>query len=247
MNDDVNDKLDGIDETLEHQREEVETPPKPERPVTFVTMDQFVYAGLVLGVVLAILGCAVAYVIWHGGNEQDDADATKQHQIDDNTARVNDLAVVVETLNAVVNRLNAVTNPTPDQFRRQLREGVRRCLAEPDCRRLVPGVENLRKAPPPTSSTNSTSSPQRPSTTSRPKPDRQPSSSTPTRPKRPAPQTPSSQPTPAPSSPSPPPSTPPERPKPVIGIETPLLPLHVCAGAVVSLNCHALSRPVAGA
>lgn len=39
-----------------------------------------------------------------------------------------------------IHRLNRLTNPTPQQFREDLKRGLKRCLREPECRRLFPKI-----------------------------------------------------------------------------------------------------------
>jgi hypothetical protein len=44
-----------------------------------------------------------------------------------------------------IRRLDRLTHPTPAQFREDLKNGIKRCLAEAECRRLFPGIRRDRR------------------------------------------------------------------------------------------------------
>lgn len=73
----------------------------------------------------------------------------------DITGKIASNQAAIHRLDRLTKRLDRLTNPTPAQFREQLREGLRRCLAEPECRRLFPGSRRAGKAAltPPTQGT----------------------------------------------------------------------------------------------
>jgi hypothetical protein len=46
----------------------------------------------------------------------------------------------------VTNELHRLTHPTPAQYRDQLRDGLKRCLREPACRKLFPALRKRAAA-----------------------------------------------------------------------------------------------------
>lgn len=53
-------------------------------------------------------------------------------------SRIN--TVNIHQLQDVNKQLKFILKPTPAQYRKQLKEGIKRCLAEPSCRKLFPKV-----------------------------------------------------------------------------------------------------------
>lgn len=140
-------------------------------------------------------------------------------------------------LKSAVRELRRLTNPTPEEYRKQLQEGLKRCLREPACRRLFPAIQarSIRRLLDPPSSTATPTSVPYPSSTS-PSPSEGGSGVPPSRPNRqPRPGSSSQQP---PSlTPTPPPPAnegPPQGERPVV-ITAPI-PVQVCT-SVAGVNC----------
>lgn len=56
--------------------------------------------------------------------------------------KVTDNSTEIERLDSLTAQLRALTHPTPAQYREQVRVGIQRCLREPACRRLFPGLSH---------------------------------------------------------------------------------------------------------
>lgn len=155
--------------------------------------------------------------------------------IEDDRARQN--AKVDARQNRTDDELRRLLNPTPEEYREQLQRGIKRCLAEPSCRRLFPGLE----AGPGAKSGQSLPSPTAPRSTSPgvpPGPGSPPASGRGDIPpdSAPAPNPPGSVRPPRPGGGRPPAQPAPSPPRPMIDLQAPL-PLHGCVDGVLGINC----------
>jgi hypothetical protein len=194
----------------------------------FVTKRTFLAGALIIGFALSIVIAGVVAVALLINDFQ-------QHEIAHNRERVRHEATVNRKQTKLINELHEITHPTPAQADRQLREGIRRCLSRPLCRRLFPQIARvsstglLRRPAKPTLARppGSSSTPLRRPPSARPSPKRS------TRPGR---RPPSRRPA-TPATPSPPPSSGPPTSPPAVDIRVPV-PVTACPpGGVIGLNC----------
>lgn len=195
-------------------------------PPEYVSKRQFLMGGVVVGVVLGIL-VAAAIV---GGHLLLDY---RSNEIAHNTDRSEDAARTNRRQARLIHRLDVLTHPSPAQYRRQLREGIRRCLREPSCRRLFPALASRGRAHRQARRRGRTTSSTAPAA-SRPSP-RQPAPASPSPPRRTRP------PSRRPSTSSPAPTPPqgggnPGGDRPIIAVTVPVVPAHVCT-PTVAINC----------
>lgn len=83
-----------------------------------------------------LLGLALAGVVLLGiyGYFQFDS------QNDDIGVQSDANALAIKRLDRVTKELKKITNPTPAQYRKALKADLERCLREPECRKLFPGI-----------------------------------------------------------------------------------------------------------
>lgn len=189
---------------------------------SYVTKRQFIVGGAIVGVALALALVAVTIIALAVNRVQEES-------IQNNRDRIADIKREQE-------RLDTLLNPTPEQYRRRLREGIERCLREPECRRLFPKIaRSTAPAGPPGSrqvgvgngSDTPVRSPESPRT--RPRPERSP--------RAPRPDRPDSQPDGGNGGggSSSPPAPPPDPPR-AIELDAPV-PAQVCIDRVLGINC----------
>lgn len=207
------------DDTLDLAQEPVKDGDK------YVTRRLFIIGGVVIGAGLALALLAVVWIAL-------EINRLQEAQIDSNAARIAEVERVQEAL-------RKLTQPTPEEYREQLKQGIKRCLQAPECRRLFPGLKGAasrtragaRKRP---GSTPDGSPGVPESTAERPTGTPAPSDRAPSEPGSPS--RPGQSPDPAPE-PEPAPQPPaPERP--LIGLDdVPVVP-SVCVDGVIGINCR---------
>lgn len=190
----------------------------------FVTRRQLLVAGAIVGVAMALTLGAVVWIAFRINDFQQD-------QIAKNT-KIN------EKQDALIDGLRKLTNPTPEEYRRALKEGIERCLKEPTCRELFPRLGKRSRA-----ATRRDRAQRVSDEGSSPEPQNAPAGSapdtnSPRTPSRPKPSDrPASDPAPAPAPTAQPPPASGSEPEPLIDIKGPILP-PVCIGKVVGINCR---------
>lgn len=94
-------------------------------PIVITRLTAAVYSGLISMCFVLVIVAAVFYL-------NDRHTQTVNRQKHD--------ASQIAQLQAVTRDLKAITNPTPDQYKQQLSEGIKRCLQTPECRKLFPKI-----------------------------------------------------------------------------------------------------------
>lgn len=106
-------------------------PPEPSEPIVIETRPEGELPVTRGGLFIYSTAIAIALLLIIAGGTYMFIELGRQ-------ARVN--AKNIERLDDLTERLTALTNPTPEQFRKQLAEGIKRCLKFPECRKLFPNV-----------------------------------------------------------------------------------------------------------
>lgn len=101
-------------------------------PVVITRIGLLIYS-LVIG--LAIAGIIVIGALYLHDRRARTSDALKANQA---ANAANHQAI--KRLDALTAELQRLTNPTPQQYREALKEGIKRCLQEPECRKLFPNI-----------------------------------------------------------------------------------------------------------
>lgn len=215
---------------IDEERDPFEPAVKFSAPVSeYTTKRQLIGAGLIAGVAQALtIGAVIAIAIM--------INDFQQTEIGDNKDRLDHQAAIIRRQEKLIAGLNALTHPTHAQYRRQLREGIRRCLREPSCRRLFPKLGRASRALHAGSQRSTSPSPsldRSPGSTSTPLRRPQSGGRSPSRP-RPRPEPRPSR-TPA-SPPNQPPSSGGPQPRPTVDLHAPV-PVQVCAGKALGINC----------
>jgi hypothetical protein len=195
----------------------------------YVTKRTLIVCSLIVGFGLALALGGVIWIAFAINNVQQD-------EISHNSDRTAKEAATNRRQARLIHDLRVITHPTPAQYRRQIREGIKRCLREPRCRRLFPALARSARSggrstvakPGLARSPGATSTPvRRPQGVG-------PSASSPTRPARPQRRPPSRTPATPPTTP-PSPAAPPA-PHHAIDVTAPI-PAQVCADGLLGLNC----------
>lgn len=200
----------------------------------YVTKRTLIMCSMIVGVALALVlvACAIGgYLILD----------YRSDEIAHNRDRASHEAAVNRKQAELIRDLRALTHPTPAQADRQLREGIRRCLSRPLCRRLFPGLrarsssrdraDRRRASDRPGAGATATPTVETP--------ERRGSAHEPSRPSRPERTTPAPK---RPASPSRPSAggtsstPPPPRPQHTIDVTVPL-PVQVCTDRILGINC----------
>lgn len=197
------------------------------RKSDFVTRNMFITGGIIIGLGLALALGGVLLMALKVNSIQQDA-IKKNSEI--NAAQ-----------NRVLRKLRQLTQPTPAEYREQLKEGIKRCLSEPSCKDLFPTLKDTASSRTgegarSRASSSPGGSPATPeSTAEEPADEGEPRASVPRFPRGfpkddPPPSSGGSQPVPS----SPPPA---EKPRPAVDVkDVPLLP-GICVGEVLGINC----------
>jgi cell division septation protein DedD len=196
----------------------------------YVTKRQFVIGGAIVGAGIAV-ALAVIFVLGYLLLDYSKSEVGHNHE------RIRHEVEINRRQARLLKELRAITHPTKAQADRQLREGVKRCLSLPRCRKLFPNLAGSAGTAGTHSRSLGTPTPARPTgATSAPPETPQSAGPTPSRPdRRPAPPAkPEPNPSSGTSSGTPPP--PPIHDPPVVGVSAPV-PVHVCAGKLLEVNC----------
>lgn len=96
-------------------------------PVVVTRLALFIYSGSI-----ALCFCVViALGVWYTIDRRNQAADRVQYQ-----------SAQIQRLQDVTSQLKKITSPTPEQYRQQIKEGIQRCLDEPECKKLFPTIED---------------------------------------------------------------------------------------------------------
>lgn len=191
------------------------------RPVVYLSRRTALVGGAIIGVGMAM---TIAAVVWIALAVND----VQNGRIEDNENRNRQQARQLREQRRITEELRQLTNPTDEEYRRQFRRGIGRCLREPSCRRLFPTLSEVAAAAPPARATRRTDPAPMPEVTTDPH----------NRARPPRPRGRVNRPPPAPRPPRRPrPPSPPPPPRPTVDLHAPLVPVGGCVNGLLGINC----------
>lgn len=96
-------------------------------PVVVTKLSIFIYSAAIALCFCVVIALSVWYLL---DRRQQAADRAEEQQEQ------------IAQLQSVTRQLRVIQNPTPEEYRARLKEGIERCLQEPECKRLFPTIEN---------------------------------------------------------------------------------------------------------
>lgn len=87
----------------------------------------FIYSAAIALCFVAVIGFGIWYLL------------DRRSQVNE---RAEEQKVEITQLREITAHLQEIENPTPEQFRARLKEGIERCLKEPSCKALFPTIDD---------------------------------------------------------------------------------------------------------